>query len=109
MAVFNMKPHILSYLSKTDGYRDENGDWHKGTETWVSYCRCDAVPAGKENMITYADGSVGQYNYTVSNLPKDCREFKFGDRIKLTFYNQTEKEFDVKGFHRYQLQSVLYV
>ncbi len=30
MSVINLIPHSLSYLIATDGYEDDNGDWHEG-------------------------------------------------------------------------------
>ncbi len=104
-----MKPHKLSYLVRSEGYEDENGDYQKGTEEWVSYCPCDAVPNGKEETIVYDDGTIGKYTYTVY-LPPSSREFKAGERVKITFFNSTkELEFDVLGFHRYQHQCKLWV
>lgn len=111
MAVLNFKPHTLEYEVKEGGHVDKTtGDYIKGSSKWLPYCRCDAVPNGKANTITIPDGSVQTYSYTISNLPKDCREFKYGDKIRISFYNGSEtKEFTVLGFHRYQLQCKIWV
>lgn len=109
MPVLNMKPHTLSYLNRSEGYEDANGDYHKGTSTWVECCQCDAIPNGKEESIVYDDGSFGKYSYTVK-LPASCREFKKGERVRIKFFNSSKViEFDVLGFHRYQHQSKLWV
>ena len=126
MAVLDLAPHVLSYCVSSKGYTDEDGDYHKGGTEWVdNYCRCDVVPSGKENVITYDDGTSGYYEYSVYNLPPDCREFKRGDKIKIAFFGSDEfkrgdkikiaffgsdeKEFEVKGFHRYQHQCKMWI
>ena len=112
MGILKMKPHMLEVLVKTGEYEDENGDFHKGSEEWVEYCRCDAVPAGSANKITLPDGIELQYSYTIY-LPKRCREFFTGERVRISFWGcgQTmeKREFSVKGFHSYQHQSKMWV
>ena len=83
-----MKAHVLGFLEETEGYRDEEtGDWVSGkTKETESYCKCDLVPNGRANTITIPDGSVQTYSYTVRNLPRDCREFRYGDKITLCLY-----------------------
>ena len=51
MAVIVMRKQRLSYLISTDGYEDENGDYHEGTSMWRGYIPCNAVPAGKAAEI----------------------------------------------------------
>jgi hypothetical protein len=114
MAVLNRTAHIFEYLSaKSEGYRDRaTGDWVDGKEEWVTnYCKCDIVPAGKANQITIPDGQVETYSYTIYSLPKSCREFKYGDKIRIKFFGSEDdvKEFTVKGFHRYQMQCKIWV
>lgn len=113
MSVLNMKAHVLGYLVSSEGYRDEEtGDWIKGyTREVESYCKCDIVPNGKANTITIPDGSVHTYSYTVRNLPRDCREFRYGDKITISHYGkpETKQTYTVLGFHRYQLQCKIWV
>lgn len=110
MAVLNFAAHVLDYKEETQGYEDENGDWHQGKEEWVvNYCMCDIVPAGKANVITIPDGTTQNYSHTIYNLPRTCREFKYGDTIRIKFYGKEERVFKVLGFHRYQLQSKIWV
>lgn len=108
MSVIDMIPHMLSYLIITDGYEDDNGDYHPGTKKWSEPIKCHAVPAGRANEITFADGQTSTYTYTVGRLPSDCREFKIGEDVML-YINGLLRKFTVKGFHRYQLQSKLWL
>ena len=107
MAVLVMKKHRLSYLVTTDGYEDENGDYHAGKSEWCGYIPCNAVPAGKASERTFADGKVRAYSYTV-NFNSE-RDFEIGDRVKIELLNGEVREFGVKGFHRYQLQCKIWV
>ena len=108
MSVIDLKPHSLSFLVSLPGYEDDNGDWHNGTEEWSEPLECHAVPAGRANQLSYEDGTVATYTFTVGRLDKDCREFQIGEKVKL---NCLGKEYllTVKGFHRYQLQSKLWL
>ena len=64
-------------------------------------------PAGAANVIQFEDGIEERYSYTIY-LPANCRKFKRGDKIVVTHFD-SETEFIVKGFHRYQLQSKIWV
>lgn len=108
MSVIDLIPHTLSYLHVSAGYEDENGDWHDGSEEWSEPIKCHAVPAGAANEITFADGTTARYSYTVGRLEPDCREFAIGEKVRLDVCGLV-REFQVKGFHRYQLQSKLWV
>lgn len=107
MGVLELNKHSVLTYEATEGYVDENGDPHEGVETpSVSY-KCDIVPAGAENEITFEDGEIDKFSYTIY-LPHDCRDFKRGERIRVRHFDK-EKEFLVKGFQRYQLQAKLWV
>ena len=107
-----MKPHRLEVFHITEGYEDENGDYHNGTKEWVEVCKCDVVPAGESNEITTPDGVVQQYAYTIY-LPKGTREFHTGETVRIIFNGtgtlQEKREFSVKGFHAYQHQCKMWV
>lgn len=110
MAVLDFAAHTLDYLLVSDGYENEKGDNVQGSEEWVeNYCKCDVVPAGKADVITIPDGSVKSYSYTIYNLPRTCREFEYGDKIRIKLFGKDEREFTVLGFHRYQLQCKIWV
>ena len=110
MAVLDMSPHTLYYQEVTDGYEDDNGDYHEGESKWVKLGKCDIVPAGKSNekILPNGNGVIDTYSYTVY-LSKDVREFKYGEKIRISIFNKEPKEFAVKGFHSYQLQAKLWI
>ena len=108
MSVINLTPHTLRYCNITNGYEDGNGDWHEGTEDWSDPVKCHALPSGSANEITFPDGTTSKYSYTIERLPRDCRDFAVGEKVRLEILGK-EMEFQVKGFHRYQLQSKLWV
>lgn len=111
MAVLDFRASYIEYLEgATDGYYDKRGEWHAGGERWVYLAKCNVMRAGKENQITIPDGTVGHYTYTIGGLPKDCREFRYGERIRIHMFGSADyDERTVLGFQRYQLQSKLYV
>lgn len=109
MAILDFKPHQLYVEIVEGGYYDKMGDWHEGSREWVNVGRCDAVPANGENpTIHIPDGSVAVYDYTLI-LPSNCREFLYGQRVKLSMFGDTERIYSVVGFNRYQLQAKLYI
>lgn len=108
MAVLNRHPHRLQYLISTLGYEDENGDYRPGEEHWEGDIPCDVVPSGKAEEKEFEDGVVRSYSYTVY-LSANCRTFTIGDRVKIKMLGGIEREFNVKGFHRYQLQCKIWV
>lgn len=108
MAVIELKPHLLSYLVVEPGYEDDNGDYHEGSSSWSKPLECHAVPAGAADEITFADGTTSHYSYVVGRLDAGCREFKIGEDVKLII-DGMERKFQVKGFHRYQSQSKLWL
>lgn len=108
MSVIDTIPHTLSYFVASEGYEDDNGDWHEGESGWSEPIACHAVPAGKADLITYADGTTSHYSYEIGRLEPNCREFQIGEKVKLNVLG-IEREFTVKGFHRWQYQSKLWV
>lgn len=108
MSVLTFKPHRLSYLVTEIGYEDANGDFHEGKSYWDGNIPCDAVISGSANEIRFEDGSTHRYSYTIY-LPKDCREFFIGDKVRVTLLGARVREFSVLGFARYQHQCKLWV
>ena len=96
MAVANRNPHRLQYLVAVPGYEDENGNYHAGSSEWKGSIPCDAVPSGKAEERKFEDGVVSH-------------TFTIGDRVKIMLLGGIEREFEVKGFHRYQLQCKIWV
>lgn len=108
MSVIELKLHLLSYRVTSDGYEDDNGDWHEGESGWSEPLQCHAVPAGAANEIAFADGTTAHYSYVIGRLDSNCREFQIGEEVKVIIDGMA-REFEVKGFHRYQLQSKIWV
>lgn len=109
MGVICRRPHTLWILCHFDGYEDDDGHFHKGTDKWVEYMRCDVVPSSvSANIITYDDGRTSTYEYTVYLSPI-CRDFQVGERVRLTRFCEETETFKVKGFQRYQHQCKLLI
>ena len=105
MAVLDMKPHYLMTRTVTEGYEDNDGHYHKGSEAWSRYMKCDVIPASTStNIITYDDGRVETYDYEVI-LSTECRDFENGELVRLIRNGIEESRlYKVKWHHRYQLQ-----
>lgn len=110
MAILNFRASYIEYLDgATDGYYDKRGEWHAGTEKWKCLAKCNVMRAGQESQITIPDGTVEHYTYTIGGLPPNCREFQYGERIRIhQFRSKDYDERTVKGFQRYQFQSKIY-
>lgn len=109
MSVLRLKPHILQYKVITEGYEDENGDYHEGREYWEGNIRCDAVPvSGKSNDIRFEDGTARKYTHEVV-LDANVRDFRLGETVRIHMLGGICREFDVKGFQRWQLQCKIWV
>ena len=62
----------------------------------------------------HVDDATGDYVKGTSAWVEDyckCREFKYGDRIRIKFFRNPDdvREFKVLGFHRYQKQCKMWV
>jgi hypothetical protein len=108
MSVLELTPHRLARLETTAGYEDENGDYHKAEGDWSSDIACRAVPAGEAKSVTFDDGVTRSYTYTVY-LPANVEAFTLGEEVRLTLDNGSVSTFTVKGFHRYQYKSKLWL
>lgn len=113
MAVLDFAAHTLDYQIKGGGHKDRlTGDYITEPDTWIErYCKCDIVPNGKADTIALPDGQFEQYQYTIYNLPRNCRKFEYGDKVRVRMFDSDDdvREFSVKGFHRYQLQCKMWV
>lgn len=108
MAVLKLSSHTLYVSINSNGYEDENGDWHEGKSVSTELCKCDVVPAGKANERVFEDGVKDTYSYIIY-LPKDCQRIEKGAKVSVKFADGVVREFLVKGFHRYQLQCKMWV
>lgn len=104
MAILNMRPHTLWTSIVTEGEEDENGHFQPSTTVWSKYMACDVVPASVDkNIINYGEGRTESYSYTLY-LSTSCRDFEYGELVKLTRFGEESPVYKVKGFQRYQHQ-----
>ena len=82
MAILSFRKDSISRLIESEGYEDENGDWHEGECRWDDELPCDAEPSGEAATRTFDDGVTKAYSYTV-HLNPDCGEYSIGDRVLL--------------------------
>ena len=112
MPILDFEAYRLSYFVEgSGGYYDENGDYVESDGEWKDYGRCNAVPAGRNNVIGLPneDGRQVTFSYTIILHNPASREFKYGERLKLTTIKGMETvELTVKGFARYQYQCKIY-
>jgi hypothetical protein len=109
MAVLDFNAYKLEYLVEGQGYYDGNGDYQPAEDAWVEYGRCNAVPAGRNNVIGLPDGQTIAYSFTIILHEPKCREFKYGERLRLTtVFGCEQVELSVKGFARYQYQAKIW-
>ena len=108
MAVLKRNPDTLSYLVARKAYTDERGDFHQGETIWQGEIRCDAVSNSQAKSIKFPDGTKYEYSYEV-HLPHDVREFQVGEKVRIQFFDESIKEFEVQGFQRFQKQAKIWV
>lgn len=108
MAVLKRNPDTLSYLVVRKAYTDERGDFHQGETIWQGEIRCDAVSNSQAKSIKFPDGTKYEYSYEV-HLPHDVREFQVGEKVRIQFFDESIKEFEVQGFQRFQKQAKIWV
>ena len=103
-----LRPHILQYQVTIGEYEDEIGDYHPGDSHFEGDIPCRFEPNGKANTIAFEDGKTYVYQYVVY-LNQNCREFEYGDIIRLLRDGVVVEEKQVQGFHRGQLNARLWV
>lgn len=107
----SFRPHKLQVVTHIDGGIDENGVPAPDVEDF-SEIPCRIEPNGSARQIRFDDGTAHIYSYTVY-LNRDCMTFKVGDKVRLIGLDgevtDSDKEFRVLGFHRYQLNARLWV
>lgn len=121
--------HLKQY---SEGVEAENGDYIEGEAYWGAPMMCDADPAGKANATAYVDGVQITYSYIIT-LEVNAPSISVGDHILLRTRSHTsdvltdnsgkkvrdnnqalirmqaEREYTVKGFHRYSFQCKIWV
>lgn len=109
MAVLDFEAYKLEYFVEGEGFYDDNGDYHGEEGTWVSFGECNAVPAGRNNIVVLPDGRQETFSFTIHIHDPKGREFKYGEKLRLTtVFGKETIDLTVKGFARYQHQCKVY-
>lgn len=108
--MFSFRPHILKAVTYVSGGKDSKGRPLPDTESVVEIpCRIESN--GSAAQVHYKDGVAHNYSFMVY-LNSDCREFHIGDKVRLCGLDgqiENDKEFEVLGFFRNQLNARLWV
>ena len=105
----SFRPHTLR-IATTGGAYAENGDWIEGNTTYSEPIPCRYEPNGQARTITLTDGTAYRYSYMVYLTVNPDLVIHYGDRIELTSQDgRVIGEYEVKGFHRGQLDMKVWV
>lgn len=105
----DFRPHTLTLIVASPGYKDELGKFISGGEKLIEGIPCRYEPNGRANTIALDDGTVYMYSYMVY-LDVDCPEISYGDEVELFDQVGVSKgRFTSHGFHRGQLNSKLWL
>ena len=109
--MLDFRPHKLIVRTFTGGGLDEHGVPVPDSES-TEEIPCRIVPNGSSQQVRFEDGVAHNYSFSIY-LNQDCREFKVGDRVRLVGLDgvevENDKEFEVIGFFRNQLNARLWV
>jgi len=102
MGVLDFTAYELHRLKEAEGYYDDDGIYHDAEDKWICMGKCNAQQSGGYRVIGLPDGSTETYSFTIIVHNPHCREFKYGERIKLTtMRGREEVPLTVKGFSRH--------
>lgn len=107
----SFRPHTMRVVHSGEGSYDTNGDWQEDDR---KRCCCEFPcryePNGRANTITLPDGENYKYSYTVYLDVNPSFRIRYGDLIELTSQDGIViGQFEVKGFHRGQLDMKIWV
>lgn len=106
----SFRPHTLRIVTRGEGGYGPNGDWIESVEAVSRPVICRYEPNGRANTVTLPDGSAYRYSYTVYLNVDPAFRIKYGDIIELTSQDGIMiGRFEVKGFHRGQLDMKIWV
>ena len=107
----SFRPHLLRILYKGEGGYSTSGDWVPGREHSSDYIACRYEPNGGANTITLPDGKEYRYSYTIYLNVNPDLVIRYGDIIELTSQDGVVigDDFEVRGFHRGQLDMKVWV
>ena len=110
MIPVSFRPHTLKVVTWPKGDYDENRNWVQGKESVSDPIPCRYEPNGRANTITLSDGSAYRYSYTVYLSVDPSLDIKYGSIIELVSQDGvTIGRYEVKGFHRGQLDMKIWV
>lgn len=105
----SFRPHTLR-IRTTGGHYDANRDWIEGESSYSDPIPCRYEPNGQARTITLTDGSAYRYSYMVYLNVNPALVIRYGDWIELTSQDGVViGEYEVKGFHRGQLDMKVWV
>ena len=106
----SFRPHTLRIVHRGSGAYNSNGDWVKSASSFSESIPCRYEPNGAARRITLGDGSAYTYSYMIYLCVDPSLEIKYGDIIELTSQDgKIMGEYEVKGFHRGQLDMKIWV
>ncbi len=110
MALVDFRPHCLHLIRKGEGAYDGNGDWQEASDGLAACIPCRYEPNGAARTITLPDGNAYKYSYMVYLNVNPKLEIKYGDIIELISQDgKNMGQYEVKGFHRGQLDMKVWV
>ena len=87
---------------------NEDGEPEQLSEGRCVEVGCDAVANGQADVIMTDGGKQLRYSYTLY-LDANCPNFYVGQLVRLERANGEVQEAQVLGFHRYQLQAIMWI
>lgn len=108
----SFRPHKMRVIHKGDGKYNANGDWVQNDKPYSSdEIPCRYEPNGSANTITLPDGKEYRYSYTIYLNVNPDLVIQYGDIIELTSQDGIVigSNFEVRGFHRGQLDMKVWV
>ena len=106
----SFRPHTMRIVRKDDGHKAANGDWIEGVESYSDPIPCRYEPNGRANTIALPDGNAYRYSFTVYLNVDPALVVPYGSLIELTSQDgRVIGTYEVKGFHRGQLDMKIWV
>ena len=108
-SLVRFRPHFISTLEVSGGYYDDRRDYHEGTESWSELMPCRYEPNGKARTVPVGEGRDYRYEYVVY-MNQDCPQISYGQKVRL--YDASQQligDYEVKGFHRGQLDAKVWL
>ena len=108
MGILDFEAYELQYLQETKkGFYDDNGDYQPGEEQWQPFGRVNAQPITGPASVNIPDGHTDKFSFSIHIHNPRCREFRHGEKIRLTNPFGEEYLLTVKGFARHQNKCII--